>query len=74
MQAIPATATLTLTALIPLAEAGAQIPAEFVVTERDRMVQEIESWETVLEDWERRARTGSIRSGYEVEVLASSCP
>ena len=74
MRAQLALATVTVTASILLAEAGAQIPADFVVTERDRMVQEIESWETVLEDWERRARNGSIRSEYEVEVVATFDP
>ena len=74
MQAQLAIATVTTTALILVAEAGAQTPADFVVTERDRMIQEIESWDSVLEDWERRARTGNIRSEYEVEVVATFDP
>lgn len=50
MQVQPAIATVTTTALILLTEAGAQTPADFVITERDRMIQEIESWDSVLED------------------------
>ena len=74
MQARLAIATVSTTALILLADAGAQTPADFVITERDRMIQEIESWESVLEDWERRARTGSIESEYEVGVVATFEP
>ncbi|MYJ95964.1 MAG: hypothetical protein F4053_10365, partial [Proteobacteria bacterium] len=74
MQVQPAIATAISTALILVAEAGAQAPADFVVTERDRMIQEIESWDSVLEDWERRARIGSIGSEYGVEVVATFDP
>ena len=45
--------------------------AEFLVTERDRMVMEIQSFDTVLEDWPRRAKMGSLKRDYDVQVLAT---
>jgi len=47
---------------------------DFVTTERDRLVQQIESWESVLADWERRAKIGSIKSDYDVRVVATFDP
>jgi len=55
-----------------VAMAAARGPeAEFLVTERDRMVMEIQSFDTVLADWPRRAKTGSLRRDYDVQVLAT---
>ena len=45
--------------------------AEFLVTERDRKVMEIQSFATVLADWPRRAKTGSLKRDYDVQVLAT---
>lgn len=42
---------------------------EFLLTERDRKVMEIQSFGTVLTDWPRRAKTGSLRRDYDVRVL-----
>ena len=56
------------TQLTAMAEArGPEV--EFLVTERDRKVMEIQSFETVLADWPRRANTGSVRRDYDVRVL-----
>ena len=38
--------------------------AEFLVTERDRLVMQIQDFDTVLADWPRRAKTGSLRRDY----------
>lgn len=48
--------------------------AEFVVSDRDKKVMEIQSFDTVLEDWQRHAKTGSLKRDYEVQVLASYEP
>ena len=42
---------------------------EFLLTERDQLVMRIQSFDTVLADWPRRAKTGSLRRGYEVQVV-----
>lgn len=47
---------------------------DYFLTERDRAVSAIESFDTVLEDWERRARTGSIGGSYSVRVVATFEP
>ena len=44
---------------------------EFLLTERDRKVLEIQSFDSVLADWPRRAKTGSLRRDYDVQVLAT---
>lgn len=44
---------------------------DFVLTDRDRAVQEIESFDSVLEDWQRRSHTGNIGRNYEVTELAT---
>ena len=48
--------------------------AEFFLTERDKMVLQIQSFESVLTDWQRRAKTGSLRRDYDVQVLAEYEP
>ncbi|MFL2547086.1 MAG: hypothetical protein ACJ0SL_06955 [Candidatus Rariloculaceae bacterium] len=54
--------------LVAIAEArGPEV--EFLVTERDRKVMEIQSFASVLADWPRRANTGSLRRDYDVQVL-----
>ena len=41
---------------------------DFLLTERDRKIMEIETFESVLADWQRRAKEGSIKSTYELKV------
>ncbi len=43
--------------------------AEFPLTERDKLVMQIQSFDTVLADWPQRANTGSLQRDYEVDVL-----
>lgn len=58
-----------------IAMAAARGPeVEFLVTERDRKVMEIQSFETVLADWPRRAKNGSLQRSYEVRVLETYVP
>ena len=47
---------------------------EFLLTERDQLVMRIQSFDTVLADWPRRAKTGSLRRGYEVQVVETFDP
>lgn len=50
-------------------EAAKGPEAEFFLTDRDRKVLDIQSFETVVEDWQRRAKPGSLKRDYEVKVL-----
>jgi len=43
--------------------------AEFFLTERDRKILDIQSFETVIDDWQRRAKLGSLKRNYDVKVL-----
>lgn len=42
---------------------------DYFLSERDRKVEEIQSFQTVLDDWDRRAKPGSIRHDYSVRVV-----
>ena len=54
---------------------AARAPEEvFYVSDRDRKVMDIMSFDTVLEDWTRHARTGSLKRDYAVKVLATYAP
>ena len=44
---------------------------DFVITERDRLVMQIQSFATVLNDWQRRARSGSLKGNYAVRTMAT---
>lgn len=44
---------------------------DYFLTERDKNIQQIESFDSVLSDWKRRAKTGSIKHSYEVRELAA---
>ena len=46
----------------------------FVVTARDLAVGEVERFDTVIADWERRSRQGSIRSDYTIRVARTYDP
>ena len=55
--------------------AAASIPeTEFFLTERDRLVIQIQSFDTVLADWQPRAKPGSLRRDYDVQVYATFEP
>ena len=56
-----------------LAAVRANRPARvtFTKTARDLTVESIESYGSVLTDWQRRATTGSLARSYETEVLAT---
>lgn len=57
------------------AMAAAKEPeGEFLVTARDKKVLEIQSFDSVLADWRRRAKTGSLKRDYQVRVLATYEP
>ena len=57
------------------AMAAAKAPqTKFPVSERDRKVMEIQSFDTVLADWQRHAKTGSLQRDYAVQVLATYEP
>ena len=45
-----------------------QQPDDFMLTERDKQVNQIQTFESVLQDWQRRAAQGSIRRDYTVIV------
>ena len=43
--------------------------AEFFLTERDKLVMQIQSFDTVVANWPQRANTGSLKLEYDVQVL-----
>ena len=47
---------------------------DYVVTDRDRQIMQIERFETVLEDWEPRAKPGPLVQTYETAVVAEFDP
>lgn len=49
------------------------VPGYFL-TQRDRTVEEVETFESVLADWQRRAKTGNIKRDYQVREVASFDP
>ncbi len=59
-----------------LAAVRASWPARltFANTERDLTIESIQSYGSVLTDWQRRAETGSIQRTYDSEVLATFDP
>jgi len=61
--------------------ASAQVPPvsqdelnQYPISEHDQRVSAIESFDVVLESWERRAGTGNIMSTYDVQVIATYDP
>jgi len=73
---LPLTATLPDEYRQALAAMKASRPAEveFPKTERDLAVEAIESFGSVLTDWERKANPGSIARSYETRVVATFDP
>ncbi len=47
---------------------------EFALTARDKQVQEIETFDSVLDTWTRRANEGSLISHYQTEIVAEFDP
>ena len=45
-----------------------------VLSERDQLVEKIQAFQTVLDDWQRKAKTGSIKRDYKVTVAAEYDP
>lgn len=45
-----------------------QQPEDFLLTERDKQVNQIQTFESVLQDWQRRAAVGPIKRDYTVTV------
>lgn len=43
---------------------------DYPITARDQKVLEIQDFDTVIADWERKAKTGSLKRDYDVTVLA----
>ena len=55
--------------------AAARAPeTEFLLTERDKLVMQIQSFDSVLAEWPRRAKTGSLGRHYDVQVLETFEP
>lgn len=61
--------------------ANAQMPPappdaleQYPISEHDRRVSAIESFDQVLESWERRAGTGNIMSSYDVQLIDTYDP
>jgi len=52
-------------------EVARESGSEYSPSDRDRKVMEIQSFDTVLKDWQRHARTGSLKRDYDVKVLAT---
>ena len=44
---------------------------EYVITDRDRKILEIKSFDTVIEDWQKRSLDGSLRRDYPSQVVAT---
>jgi mono/diheme cytochrome c family protein len=55
-------------------EAAKEPETVFYVSDRDRKVMDIMSFDTVLEDWTRHAKTGGLKRDYDVKVLATYEP
>ncbi len=44
---------------------------EYVITERDRQILAVKSFDTVLEDWQKRSKDGPLVRQYESQVVAT---
>ncbi len=62
-----------LTALATV-KANQAVQLEFAKTDRDLQVEAIETFESVLATWTRRAKEGSLESHYQTEVVATFDP
>ncbi len=62
-----------LTALATV-KANQAVQLEFAKTDRDLQVEAVETFESVLATWTRRAKEGSLESHYQTEVVATFDP
>jgi len=62
-----------LTALTTV-KANQAVQLEFAKTDRDLQVEAVETFESVLATWTRRAKEGSLESHYQTEVVATFDP
>jgi hypothetical protein len=44
---------------------------EYVASERDMLVDQLSPWHTVVKDWKRHAKTGSLKRDFEMTVIES---
>jgi hypothetical protein len=58
------------TELSAMLDAKAEVTV-FALSARDKKVLEIQSFDTVVADWQRKAKTGSLKQGYQVTELAT---
>ena len=47
---------------------------EYVASERDQLVDQLAPWDSVLKDWKRHAKTGSLKRDFEMTVLETFEP
>ncbi len=59
---------------LAIVKANQAAPLEFAKTARDLQVEAIETFESVLTTWTRRAKEGSLESHYQTEVVATFDP
>jgi len=45
-----------------------------VFSARDQLVEKIQAYQTVVDDWQRKAKTGSLKRDYKVDVAAEYDP
>ncbi len=60
------------------AEAGVRglqvVEQDIPMTDYDKLVEQVETWESLVSGWERKAATGSIKHDYQVKVLETFEP
>ena len=49
-------------------------PENFVITERDELILQVERFDTVLADWERKSQPGNIMSTYDIRSVRTYDP
>jgi DNA-binding beta-propeller fold protein YncE len=59
---------------LAIVKANQAAPLEFAKTARDLQVEAVETFESVLTTWTRRAKEGSLESHYQTEVVATFDP
>ncbi len=45
-----------------------------IFSARDKLVEKIQAFQTVIDDWQRKAKTGSLKRDYKVDVAAEYDP
>ena len=49
-------------------------PDNFVITERDELILQVERFDTVIADWERKSQPGNIMRGYDIRSVRTYDP